>query len=275
MTVDNNERYPDNKAPVTAVYGLKRRLEADTETVETRFSEVSSTPEFGELGVTVHVFKARSRGQGVKETKQYIQREYFKNDMTVLFSLNGQVHGSYTSEFVTRALKMPLLKDYLLIHVDCSNLALGVRNELFMASRDRLKAGDTADAIRKHLREILLESELKAIAKRRKASLNMDGADAGQMLRELTRNLPMSDALTKILRQTFDLPDRPVGKAEKPREERGPAASRAAGRPAVRPQALPIGLSGQGWRRTGGQAQGLQATCRRKPDHRLRDRRRE
>lgn len=220
LTVDNNERYPDNKAPVTAVYGLKRRLEADTETVETRFSEVSSTPEFGELGVTVHVFKARSRGQGVKETKQYIQREYFKNDMTVLFSLNGQVHGSYTSEFVTRALKMPLLKEYLLIHVDCSNLALGVRNELFMASRDRLKAGDTADAIRKHLRGILLESELKAIAKRRKASLNMDGADAGQMQRELTRNLPMNDALTKILRQTFDLPDRPAGAAEKPHEER-------------------------------------------------------
>lgn len=45
------------------------------------------------------MFKARSRDQGVKETKQYIQREYFKNDMTVLFSLNGQVHGSYTSEF--------------------------------------------------------------------------------------------------------------------------------------------------------------------------------
>ncbi len=219
LTVDSNERYPDNKAPVTAVYGLKRRLEADTETVETRFSEVSSTPEFGELGITVYVFKARSRGQGVKETKQYIQREYFKNDMTVLFSLNGQVHGSYTSEFVTRALKMPLLKDYLLIHVDCSNLALGVRNELFMASRDRLKAGETAEAIRKQLRDILLDSELKAVAKRRKASLNMDGADAGQMLRDLTRNLPMNDALTKILRQTFDLPDRPAGKTEKPREE--------------------------------------------------------
>ncbi len=85
----------------------------------------------------------------MKETKQYIQRKYFKNDTTVLFSLNGQVHGSYTSEFVTRAPKMPLLKDYLLIHVDCSNLALAVRNELFMASRDRLKAGETAEAIRK------------------------------------------------------------------------------------------------------------------------------
>lgn len=218
LTVDNNQRYPDNRAPITPVYGLKRRLEADTATVEARFSEVSRTTEFGELGVTVYVFKARSRGEGVKETKTYIRREYFKNDMTVLFSLNGQVHGSYTSEFVTRALKMPLLKDYVLIHVDCSKLYLEVRNELFMASRDRLKAGDKADAIRKHLRGILLESELKEIAKRRKASLNVDNEDAGQMLRELTRNLPMNEAMTRILRQTFDLSDQRSGSSKK--EER-------------------------------------------------------
>lgn len=215
LTVDNNERYPDNRAPVTPVYGLKRRLEADTETLETKFSEVSRTSELGELGVTAYVFKARSRGQGVKETKQYIQREYFKNNMTVLFSLNGQVHGSYTSEFVTRALKMPLLKDYLLVHVDCSNLHLEVRNELFMASRDRLKAGDKADAIRKHLRDLLLASELKEISRRRKSSLGVDSGDAGQMLRDLTRNMPMNEALTRILRQTFDIGERKPGTAPK------------------------------------------------------------
>lgn len=222
LTVDNNDRYPENRAPVTPVYGLKRRLEADTETVETKFSEVSRTDELGELGVTVYVFKARSRGQGVKETKQYLQREYFKNHMTVLFSLNGQVHGSYSSEFVTRALKMPLLKDYVLIHVDCSKLHMGVRNELFMASRDRLKAGDQADAIRRHVRDILMVSELREIAKRRKSSLNVDGGDAGQMLRDLTRNMPMNEALTKILRQTFSIPDQKLGAARRKEHDEAP-----------------------------------------------------
>lgn len=85
LTVDNNQRYPDNRAPVTPVYGLKRRLEADRETIEARFSEVSSSAQLGELAVTVYVFKPRSRGLGVKETKQYVQREYFKNGMAVLF----------------------------------------------------------------------------------------------------------------------------------------------------------------------------------------------
>lgn len=75
---------------MTPVYGLTRRLEADTETVGTKFSEVSRTHAMEELGITVYVFKARSRDQGVKETKQYIQRDYFKNNMTVLFSLNGR-----------------------------------------------------------------------------------------------------------------------------------------------------------------------------------------
>jgi hypothetical protein len=48
--------------------------------------------------------------------------------MSVAFSLNGQVHGYYTSEFKTRALKWKLFKDYLLIHVDCTNLNLHLRN---------------------------------------------------------------------------------------------------------------------------------------------------
>jgi hypothetical protein len=222
LTVDNSKRYPDNKALVQPVYGLRRRLEADTETIEAKFSVQSKTAEFGELTATVYVFKARSRGQGVKDTQRYLEREYFRNNMTVLFSMNGQVQGSYTSEFVTRALNMPLLKKYLLIHVDCSRLHPEVRNELFMASRDRLKAGEEADAIRKHLRDMLLGSELKEISRRRKANLNLDSEDTGKMLRDVTRNLPMNEALAKILRQTFDMaaPDQSGASKREPDKKR-------------------------------------------------------
>ena len=77
-----------------------------------------------------------------KETRDTIRREFFKNNMSVLFSMNGQAHGHYTSEFVTRSLKFHLLRDYVLIHVDCTDVRTEVRSELFMASRDRLKDGD-------------------------------------------------------------------------------------------------------------------------------------
>jgi hypothetical protein len=102
-------------------------------------------------------------------------------------------------------------------------LHLGVRNELFMAFRDRLKGGDTADALRKHLRDMLADSELGNIAKRRKSSLNIDDQDAGKMLRDLTRNLTINETLTKILRQTFHIPVRSVGAssaAERHRDEK-------------------------------------------------------
>ncbi|MEZ2329043.1 hypothetical protein AB6802_04915 [Mesorhizobium sp. RCC_202] len=219
FTVDNAKRYPDNRALQTVVVGQKKRLENNPELLEAKFSEVVQSPEFGELKLTVFVFKARSRQDDVKDTKLYIQREFFKNNMSVVFSLNGQVHGSYTSEFITRALKMPLMKDYVLIQVDCTKLYLGVRNELFMASRDRLKDGDTAEALRRKLRDVLANGELKEIAKRRRASLNIDQADTGKMLKQMTRSLPMSDALTRILRQSFAIPvDRP-GDSEKPKRD--------------------------------------------------------
>src|SRR3546814_11574900 len=67
---------------------------------------------------------------------------------------------------------------------------------------------------------MLLASELREIAKRRKSSLNVDSGDAGQMLRDLTRNMPMNDALTQILRQTFDsTAQRPGTSLKKEREE--------------------------------------------------------
>ena len=69
--------------------------------------------------------------------------------MAVLFSLNGQVHGHYTSEFITRSLGMNLLKHHLLIHVDCTHMNYDFRKEMFMASRDRLKKGEETQQLRK------------------------------------------------------------------------------------------------------------------------------
>ena len=103
------------------------------------FSEEITDTEIGRAKVYVYVFHAIVDGKSPKDTRETIRREFFKNSMSVLFSVNGQVHGHYTSEFITRSLKFHILKDHLLIHVDCTTMELNFRNELFMASRDRLK----------------------------------------------------------------------------------------------------------------------------------------
>ncbi len=153
-TIDKPERYPKDRDLDREFYGLKRRLEEDdSKYIDEFFSEFYESTDLGRLRIACYVFKNKMDGRSVKDTRDSIDREFFKNNMAVVYSLNGQVHGHYTSEFITRSLKMPILKNHLLIHVDCTNMMLDFRNELFMASRDRLKGADET----RQLRDLLTE----------------------------------------------------------------------------------------------------------------------
>ena len=189
FTIEKKERYPLTPQPQRELYGLKRRLEKQTDTYLVKddcFSEVYDIPDKGKLKVYVYVFKAKIEGKSTKESAQSIRREFFKNNMSVIFSLNGQVHGHYTTEFISRTLKFKLLKDYLLIHVDCTGLFPKMRNELFMASRDRLKEGDETQMLRDFLGDKLRKSKLKEIFKKRKNNLALG---EGQHFDKLADNL--------------------------------------------------------------------------------------
>lgn len=211
ITIDKKERYPNDRNLERDLYGLKRRLEQDdSRYVDEYFSEDFDDKIFGKMKVTCYVFKTKLDDRTVKETKETIRREFFKNNMSVLFSVNGQVHGHYTSEFITRSLKLNLLKEHLLIHVDCTNMDYDFRKELFMASRDRLKDGDKTRQLRKFLADKLgsKNSRLTEIQKRRKDSISVGSGDAKEMLKSLTQNLPMNPELMQLLDQTFKLDQR-------------------------------------------------------------------
>ena len=220
FTIDKVERYPNDRNLQRPLYGLKRRLEEDdSKYVETHFSEQINDDKFGSYRVTCYVFKARVDDKNVKETRDTIRREFFKNNMSVLFSMNGQVHGHYTSEFVTRSLKFHLLKDYVLIHMDCTDIRTEVRSELFMASRDRLKDGDESRLLRDKLTQLLSKGRLAEIHKSRKAALTVESKDAEELVRNITRNLPIHNELAELLNQTFKIDDKRNGRRrEKARE---------------------------------------------------------
>lgn len=205
-TVDTKERYPDDRALERHLYGLKRRLEQDgSKYIRTFFSESYNDGDIGSLKITVYVFNPRIDGKSAKETKATINREFFKNNMSVMFSLNGQVHGSFTSEFITRSLKFNLLKDYLLIHVDCTNLKNAFRTELFMGSRDRLKNGEECTQLRKLVANILSKGRLKEIYKEWKDSITTQSDSAEDLLKDFSKHLPMNKDLMKLLGNTFSL----------------------------------------------------------------------
>ena len=218
ITVDKKERYPDDRNLERDLYGLKRRLEQDdNKYVDKKFSEDFNNTLFGNMKVTCYVFRTKIDDRSVKETKETIRREFFKNNMSVLFSVNGQVHGHYTSEFITRSLKLNLLKEHLLIHVDCTNMDYDFRKELFMASRDRLKDGEETRELRKFLAERLGDKNgyLAEIQKRRKDSIAVEAGDAKELLKSLTQNLPMDSDLMKLLSQTLKLDQQTNGNSQK------------------------------------------------------------
>src|ERR1039458_3469878 len=225
-TIDKPERYPLDKNLARELFGLKRRLEQDdSKYVEATFSEDRASGDIGKMKVTCYVFRNKVEGKSVKESRETIEREFFKNNMSVLFSVNGQVHGHYTSEFITRSLKMPLLKSHLLIHVDCTHMRFNFRNELFMASRDRLKGADETRTLRDLLTDLLLKSRLQDIYKHRKDSISLEGGDSkntNDLLKAFTKSMPLNSELFKLLSNTFklDLPkEERKGETEKKRDE--------------------------------------------------------
>ncbi|MHA7056445.1 hypothetical protein ACWGOQ_0004450 [Aquimarina sp. M1] len=209
LTVDSKERYPNNKVLDNDLFGLKRRLSSEeSEYLDESFSEEFSDETFGTMKVSCYVFKTKVKDYDLKKTKKIIQDRYFKNSMSVMFSLNGQNHGNYTSEFITRSLKLNLLKSHLLIHVDCTNMKYNFRKELFMASRDRLKDGDETQFLRSYLAKRLSakDGRLAEIEKKRKQAVDIDtSSNTNELLKNFTKNLPLDSELAKLLSQTFKL----------------------------------------------------------------------
>lgn len=222
--IDRKERYPKDIGLERVMYGLSNRLiDQKDKYIDRQFTlEITGNYEVGKIRATVTVFKAKNDETSVKDFKDTIQREFFKNNMSVAFSLNGQVHGAYSSEFITRALKYKLLKDYLLIHVDCTNMTLHYRNNLFMASRDRLKNGKEADVVRKLLAENLRKSELNEVYKKRKDSFSADTSETNELLRKFSKEIPLNPEMLKLLKQTFKLEEMGKKKDETEKDKHKP-----------------------------------------------------
>ncbi|MGZ3808532.1 MAG: hypothetical protein ACXVCE_10625 [Bacteriovorax sp.] len=221
LTVDKKERYPNNKVLELDLFGLKRRLEEDkNDYVENISSEEYVDQLFGRAKVTCYVFRPRIKDRDAKKSKEVIRDRFFKNNMSVMFSVNGQVHGSYTSEFITRTLKFNLLKDYLLIHVDCTNMNPDFREELFMASRDRLKDGDESRELREYLGKKLRKSHLDDINRKRKESIGFDTEDTNDLLKSFAKNLPKDSDLFKLLQNTLKLEEIKKEKEAKKQERK-------------------------------------------------------
>lgn len=223
FTIEKPERYPKTPQMQRELYGLKRRLDKQSDTyldTDWNFSETYHQPGMGSIKVTVYVFKSKIEGKNSKDSKAVIRREFFKNNMSVLYGLNGQIQGFDSAGFISKNLNFQLLKDHLLIHVDCTNMTPDFRDELFMASRDRLKDGDESKELKALLVKNLTKSKLQELYKKRKDNLSIEGHDANDILKNIAKGLSINKDLMNLIQQTFKLDVPPKDKAKEKREEK-------------------------------------------------------
>jgi len=116
----------------------------------------------------------------------------------VFFIVNGQLHSELGSDFISRRTKLDYIADSLILMVDCSLLPTRIREDLFLASRDRMRQCDERIALEDSIVEYLKDhSGLRDLnARRRQARLaSSSKEEAAKVIQDLVRSDPSLAAL--------------------------------------------------------------------------------
>jgi hypothetical protein len=121
--------------------------------------------------------------------------ESYTTNEGVIFTINGQTHGSIPKTFFERSkVKMGRLAKSLLAIVDCTDLSVGAREDLFMNSRDRLSAGELRKEIEEEIESIIRNHDgLRELQARRRAE---------EIANRLEESKPLEQILDSIIRSS-------------------------------------------------------------------------
>lgn len=122
----------------------------------------------------------------------------YRTNEGILFTINGQTHGYIPKTFFERSrVKMGRLASSLLVVVDCTDLSVGAREDLFMNSRDRLNAGELRKEIEEEMESIIREHPgLRELRERRRSE---------EIENRLEQSKPLEDVLDSILKSSPSL----------------------------------------------------------------------
>ena len=168
----------------TNLNGVTVRLNDDrSENMETGFPVSNPITIRGhQLPASIYAFK---RGKA----------DNYKNAEGILFTVNGQTHGSLAQHFFgRRAVGLDRLRDSLLVIVDCTGLSGRLREDLFMNSRDRMEEGELLNEI-----EDELETSLKTHQGLRDLRQRRQQEDAAAKLED---SKPFRQTLEAIMRKS-------------------------------------------------------------------------
>jgi len=187
----------------TTLSGLSVRLDEDKrENIEPGFPNSSSIKVMGqEINLLIYAFK-----KGKKE--KYSRKE------GIVFTVSGQAHGFLQDTFFARkSVGMSYLEDSILVLADCTKFDGRAKEDLFMASRDRLCHGELRSKIEERLEELLKKHQGLRELKERRRREEIEGkvGDAKPLLETIEKIIKKSPTLSKLfvegakLTNPFDL----------------------------------------------------------------------
>ena len=189
-----DKRIP-NKSPTTPMLGNRTRIiRDDRKHKETTIPISFRKEEMGLVSIEATVFK------------RHVQKTEYIKEKAVVFTLNGQVHGYLPRRFISKDLGFAMLKNSLLVNVDCTKLYPRFRQDLFMANRSNIKKGNKWEAFRDILIKSLKECDaLRSLNQARKDQILHEKSTDNDLLKNLISSMPLDKDFLSILNQNGDL----------------------------------------------------------------------
>lgn len=152
----------------------------------------------------------------------------------VFFTVNGQLHGRLGADFISRRTKFDYVADSTIVRLDCSSLPSRIREDVFLASRDRMRDCEERKALEDYLVDHLKEHpglrELNARRRQERLSSALSEEETSKVFQSLVRSDP---TLAKLFGkgQTIKVPIGPLPEPEPFTGQRFPTYFRVAKEP--------------------------------------------
>lgn len=118
---------------------------------------------------------------------------------SVVYTLNGQTQGVEPKSFISQELGFRNLREFMLVCVDCSQIGTTARQELFMASRDRLKQGRFYTELRQSIIDLLSnDTHLKQKEQEYKGRVFRETGEDKDMVQSLFSKLKGNQDIRKM-----------------------------------------------------------------------------
>lgn len=184
------------KTPSKTVLGNRTRILIDSRDKVEKIIEFSIplNSGLGDIPIQVIIFK-----------NEVPHGDFIKNK-SIIFTQNGQIHGSEGQSFISQRLGFSLIKQHTLIHVDCTNIPTEIRQDLFMSNRTHLKQGPKTERLLDEITVLLKGSkELKKLNNDRKDSLLRDSKSDKELLESFLSKLPVDKDVINLLKKNGSL----------------------------------------------------------------------